>query len=117
MLDELIHEPRVACFMIGTALRNDLPTYAIGLDVLAGDTMRAATNLDLSLMVVLNDVDCLRLVMDAADSRPKLSDQSAYMNQHTRNTLTGHGESITRCSQNIPEILEWKWHYADGMLA
>lgn len=46
MTDEFIHEPRIAYFSMEIALRNEIPTYAGGLGVLAGDTMRSAADLD-----------------------------------------------------------------------
>ena len=52
MLDEFIHEPRVAYFSMEIALRNEIPTYAGGLGVLAGDTVRAAADLALPLVAV-----------------------------------------------------------------
>ena len=52
MLDEFIHEPRVAYFTMEIALRNEIPTYAGGLGVLAGDTMRSATDLGLTMVAV-----------------------------------------------------------------
>ena len=52
MLDEFIHEPRVAYFTMEIALRNEMPTYAGGLGVLAGDTVRSATDLDLPMVAV-----------------------------------------------------------------
>ena len=52
MLDEFIHEPRVAYFTMEIALRNEIPTYAGGLGVLAGDTMRSATDLGLPMVAV-----------------------------------------------------------------
>ena len=52
MLDEFIHEPRVAYFSMEIALRNEIPTYAGGLGVLAGDTVRAAADLTLPLVAV-----------------------------------------------------------------
>ena len=52
MLDEFIHEPRVAYFSTEIALRNDIPTYAGGLGVLAGDTVRSAADLALPLVAV-----------------------------------------------------------------
>lgn len=45
MLDEFTHEPRVAYFSMEIALRNEIPTYAGGLGVLAGDTVRSAADL------------------------------------------------------------------------
>jgi glycogen phosphorylase len=52
MLDEFLHEPRVAYFSMEIALRTEIPTYAGGLGVLAGDTLRAAADLSLPLIGV-----------------------------------------------------------------
>jgi len=52
MLDEFIHEPRVAYFSMEIALRNEIPTYAGGLGILAGDTVRSATDLELPMVAV-----------------------------------------------------------------
>ncbi|MBI3479697.1 MAG: alpha-glucan family phosphorylase [Nitrosomonadales bacterium] len=52
MLDEFIHEPRIAYFSMEIALRNEMPTYAGGLGVLAGDTVRSATDLELPMVAV-----------------------------------------------------------------
>lgn len=40
MLKEFIHEPRIAYFSMEIALRNEMPTYAGGLGVLAGEAVR-----------------------------------------------------------------------------
>jgi starch phosphorylase len=52
MVDEFIFEPRVAYFSMEIALRNEIPTYAGGLGILAGDTMRSAADLGLPLVAV-----------------------------------------------------------------
>lgn len=52
MLDEFIHEPRVAYFSMEIALRNAIPTYAGGLGVLAGDTVRSAVDLMIPMVAV-----------------------------------------------------------------
>jgi starch phosphorylase len=52
MLDEFIHEPRIAYFSMEIALRNEIPTYAGGLGVLAGDTLRSAADLELPMVAV-----------------------------------------------------------------
>jgi glycogen phosphorylase len=52
MLEDFIHEPRVAYFSMEIALRNEIPTYAGGLGVLAGDTVRSAADLALPLVAV-----------------------------------------------------------------
>ena len=52
MVDEFIHEPRVAYFSLEIALRSQIPTYSGGLGVLAGDTPRSAADLELPLVAV-----------------------------------------------------------------
>lgn len=50
--DTYTHQPRVAYFSMEIALRNEIPTYAGGLGVLAGDTIRSAADLVLPLVAV-----------------------------------------------------------------
>lgn len=52
MLDEFIHEPRIAYFSMEIALRNEMHTYSGGLGVLAGDTLRSAADLELPMVAV-----------------------------------------------------------------
>ena len=52
MPDEFNHEPRVAYFSMEIALRNEIPTYAGGLGILAGDTIRSAADLGLPMVAV-----------------------------------------------------------------
>lgn len=52
MLDEFLREPRVAYFSMEIALRSEIPTYAGGLGVLAGDTLRTAADMSLPLVAV-----------------------------------------------------------------
>ena len=51
-IDIYARQPRVAYFSMEIALRNDVPTYAGGLGVLAGDTMRSAADLELPMVAV-----------------------------------------------------------------
>lgn len=51
-LDRFTHAPRIAYFSMEFALRNDVPTYAGGLGVLAGDLMRSAADLDVAMVGV-----------------------------------------------------------------
>jgi starch phosphorylase len=51
-LDDFIDQPRTAYFSMEIALRNDIPTYAGGLGVLAGDVVRTAADLELPLVAV-----------------------------------------------------------------
>ncbi|HKQ12670.1 MAG TPA: alpha-glucan family phosphorylase [Steroidobacteraceae bacterium] len=52
MTDEFIYEPRIAYFSMEIALRSEIPTYAGGLGMLAGDTLRSAADLRLPLVAV-----------------------------------------------------------------
>jgi starch phosphorylase len=52
MLGEFLQEPRVAYFSMEIAIRDQIPTYAGGLGVLAGDTLRSAADLSLPLVAV-----------------------------------------------------------------
>jgi starch phosphorylase len=49
---EFIRSERIAYFTMEIALRSDVPTYAGGLGVLAGDTVRSAADLELPLVTV-----------------------------------------------------------------
>ncbi len=51
-LEPFIHVPRIAYFSMEIALRVEIPTYAGGLGVLAGDTLRSAADLGLPLVAV-----------------------------------------------------------------
>ncbi len=52
MHNEFILEERIAYFSMEIALRNEMPTYAGGLGVLAGDTVRSGADLELPLVAV-----------------------------------------------------------------
>ena len=52
MLTEFLTEPRIAYFTMEIALRDEIPTYAGGLGILAGDTVRSAADLDVPLVAV-----------------------------------------------------------------
>jgi len=51
-LEPFVHTSRVAYFSMEIALRNEIHTYSGGLGVLAGDTLRAAADLELPLIGV-----------------------------------------------------------------
>ncbi len=52
MLDEFIHQPRIAYFSMEIALRNEIPSYSGGLGILAGDTVRSAADLGIPLVAM-----------------------------------------------------------------
>jgi glycogen phosphorylase len=67
-VDEFLQEPRVAYFSMEIALRSEIPTYAGGLGVLAGDTLRSAADLSLPLVAVtlVSRAGYFRQELDAA---------------------------------------------------
>jgi starch phosphorylase len=71
MLTEFIDRPRVAYFSMEIALRSEIPTYAGGLGVLAGDTVRSAADLDLPLVGVtlVSRAGYFRQELDAAGNQ------------------------------------------------
>ena len=71
MLAEFTDQPRVAYFSMEIALRSEIPTYAGGLGVLAGDTMRSAADLELPLVGVtlVSRAGYFRQELDAAGNQ------------------------------------------------
>ncbi len=51
-VEPFLHTPRIAYFTMEIALRSEIPTYAGGLGVLAGDTMRTAADMDMPMVAV-----------------------------------------------------------------
>jgi starch phosphorylase len=51
-IDPFLADPRVAYFSMEIALRSEIPTYAGGLGVLAGDTLRTAADLRVAMVAV-----------------------------------------------------------------
>lgn len=52
ILEEFILEPRSAYFSMEIAIDNEIPTYAGGLGILAGDTLRSAVDLNVPMVAV-----------------------------------------------------------------
>jgi len=51
-VEQLTRQPRIAYFSMEIAFRPEVPTYAGGLGILAGDTVRSAADLELPLVAV-----------------------------------------------------------------
>lgn len=66
-IEPFLHTPRIAYFSMEIALRSEIPTYAGGLGVLAGDTIRAAADLDMPLVAVslVSRAGYFRQIIDA----------------------------------------------------
>jgi glycogen phosphorylase len=67
MMDEFVLQSRVAYFSMEIALREEIPTYAGGLGMLAGDTIRSAADLSLPMVAVslVYQADHFRQEIDA----------------------------------------------------
>ncbi len=50
--DDFINEPKIAYFSMEIGIRSDMPTYSGGLGVLAGDTVKSATDLKLPMIAI-----------------------------------------------------------------
>jgi len=76
MLDEFTHSPRIAYFSMEIALTNNIPTYAGGLGVLAGDTVRSAADLEVPLVAVtlVSRMGYFRQELDAQGRQRELPD-------------------------------------------
>src|SRR5271157_2277314 len=51
-IDTFIKEPKIAYFSMEIGIRSDMPTYSGGLGVLAGDTIKSASDLKLPMVAV-----------------------------------------------------------------
>ena len=65
-------------------------------------------------MVVMNDLDRFHLVMDVIDRVPKLSSYGAHVKQAMRDKILEHKHYVDKYGDDMPEIRNWKWPYADG---
>ena len=63
-------------------------------------------------MVVLNELDRFHLVISVIDRLPGLGSRGAAIKHHLRDKLLGHTAYIELHGEDLPEILNWKWHSA-----
>jgi starch phosphorylase len=76
MIDRFVRRTRVAYFSMEIAISLELPTYSGGLGILAGDTARAAADLDLPMVFVtlVSRAGYLRQELDAEGRQGDLPD-------------------------------------------
>ncbi len=60
-------------------------------------------------MAVRNDLDRFHLVADVIDRVQTLGYQAAYTRQFIRDKLIEHQQYITRCGEDMPEVVDWQW--------
>ncbi|MBB5957995.1 xylulose-5-phosphate/fructose-6-phosphate phosphoketolase [Saccharothrix tamanrassetensis] len=62
-------------------------------------------------MLVLNDMDRYRLVIDVVDRVPGLGPRAAGLRQHMQDQRTRHHAYIREHGEDLPEIRDWAWPY------
>ncbi|MER5269016.1 phosphoketolase family protein [Actinosynnema sp. NPDC002837] len=62
-------------------------------------------------MLVLNDMDRYRLVIDVIDRVPGLGVKAAGLRQHMQDQRTRHHAHIREHGEDLPEIRDWTWPY------
>lgn len=76
-IEDFTHEPRIAYFSMEIALQNEIPTYAGGLGILAGDTIRSAADLDLPMVTIslISRIGYFRQSIDSEGRQHEQPDQ------------------------------------------
>lgn len=59
-------------------------------------------------MVVMNDMDRYRLVMDAIDRLPQIGAKGDHLKQEMKNKLIDHKRYICEYGEDMPEVRDWK---------
>jgi starch phosphorylase len=85
-LDALTKEPKIAYFSMEIGIHNDIPTYSGGLGVLAGDTIRASTDLKLP-MVAVTILTKKGYFIQELDERGRQTEHPVIWNPHKYMTL------------------------------
>jgi xylulose-5-phosphate/fructose-6-phosphate phosphoketolase len=61
-------------------------------------------------MPVLNEMDRWHLVQDVMDRLPQMHGRGDYIKQDIQDKLIEHKQYIRETGEDVPEILNWKWH-------
>lgn len=59
-------------------------------------------------MVVMNDMDRYRLVIDAIDRLPQIGAKGDHLKQEMKNKLIDHKRYICEYGEDMPEVRDWK---------
>lgn len=105
-LEPFLHTPRVAYFSMEIALESAIPTYAGGLGVLAGDTVRTAADLELPLVAV-------SLVFRGGHFRQSFEDAGRQVEQPAPWQPEGHA---TRLAAKVALTLQNREVWVGGWL-
>ena len=61
-------------------------------------------------MRVQNKIDRFNLVKAALENLPQLGNKASYLVQKMNDSLVEHKQYIAEYGEDMPEILNWKWH-------
>lgn len=62
-------------------------------------------------MLVLNDMDRFRLVIDVLDRVPHLAGRTALLRQRMQDARTRHTQWTREHGEDLPEVRDWTWAY------
>jgi xylulose-5-phosphate/fructose-6-phosphate phosphoketolase len=62
-------------------------------------------------MLVMNDMDRFKLVMDVLDRVPELGAETALLRQRMQDTRVRHHEWTRTYGEDLPEVRDWTWPY------
>lgn len=65
-------------------------------------------------MHVQNEINRFHLVKDVLLHLPQLGNHGAYLIQQMNDKLVAHKNYIHKIGQDMPEILDWKWHLPEN---
>ena len=65
-------------------------------------------------MRVQNEIDRFHLVKDVLQHLPQLGNKGAYLIQQMNDKLVAHKNYIHEVGQDLPEIIDWKWHLPEN---
>ena len=65
-------------------------------------------------MRVQNEIDRFNLVKDAIMHLPQLGNKGSYLIQQMNDKLVAHKNYIHEVGQDLPEIIDWKWHLPEN---
>ena len=65
-------------------------------------------------MRVQNEIDRFHLVKDVLLHLPQWGNRGAYLIQQMNDKLVAHKNYIHEIGQDMPEILDWKWHLPEN---
>lgn len=75
---------------------------------------KQSVDTDHGTMRVQNEIDRFHLVKDVLLHLPQLGNRGAYLIQQMNDKLVAHKNYIHEIGQDMPEILDWKWHLPEN---